>query len=316
MKKFTFVLLFVLILSVFSVLSFSGLTQNEYQNIPNYADSGFDGDYGGDYGGYDDWGGSYGGSSYWDDDDDYYSSSSDRYYSDDDDYSGGGSGDLMIIVYALVGLVAIYALVFGIQHLSAKADRKSKQRSRIKDTLRSYYRLWPGDGKDSDVVQTAYENYVKIQIAWMNRDLTPVRHLLSDEMYNMYQMQLDTLIEDNQINVMTDFQFYCGRVKSKKHPDNIQTIKVLLCVKCKDYIKMANSNKVISGDKGATITYLYELIFVRDLGTEKTMSCPNCGAEVRKQMSGTCKHCNAPLLLTSPEMTLISKKVEEQFKEK
>lgn len=313
MKKFSIILLFILTLSVFSVFSFGVLSHNEYQNIPNLADSGFDGDYGDYDSGGSSWGG---GSSYWDDDDDDY-----RSPSSSDRYSGSSSGsgepaDPITVLYALLLMGGIFAFIFTIKGLITRANKQRKHRNYINDTLIENFGLNPGDGRDDQLVQTAYENYVKIQIAWMNRDLTPVKHLLSDEIYNMYQMQLDTLIEDNQINVMSHFQFYCGKVRRKTTQNNIQTIKITLCVKCRDYIIKAHNRKVVSGKRNATITYIYGMTFVRDLNKDTITNCPTCGAVVKKQMSATCKYCKNPLLLTSPEITLTSKTVEKQFRDK
>jgi predicted lipid-binding transport protein (Tim44 family) len=44
------------------------------------------------------------------------------------------------------------------------------------------------------------DNFFKIQGAWMNRDLTPVNNLLTDEMRRIFQADLDTLIRNKQIN--------------------------------------------------------------------------------------------------------------------
>lgn len=315
MKKSIFIILLIFVLS-FSCLTV--LQHQEYYNLSASADSGFDSDYG-DYdsgGSWDGGGGSWGGGSSWDDNDDYDYRSSSR---SDGNYSGG-SGDVTLIFIALGVIVFTVAVVNLIHFTSLRANNNIKRKKNlnlhIKDTLFYNYNLNIGDGKDVKIVQSAYASYVEIQKAWMNRNLSPVRHLLTDEMYNMYQMQVETLIADNQINVMSDFEFVCGGLSHIESNNNIETLTLTLCVNCKDYIKDAKTNKVLSGDKHAKITYIYELTFIRDVSIDKNkpMNCPTCGAQVPRQMSAVCPYCKNILLLTSSELTMSNKVIKHQFK--
>ena len=45
---------------------------------------------------------------------------------------------------------------------------------------------------------TVMDNFFKIQGAWMNRDLSPVRPLLTDEMTRIFQEDLERLLRDTQ----------------------------------------------------------------------------------------------------------------------
>jgi len=296
MRRFLFILLFVLILPM---LSLTNLKFKDCQYL-TIADSGFDSDYG-DYDG-----GSWGGGSSWGDDG--YGSS----YSN----SSGGSLDssfLPLVIFLGVGA----AVVVGIsRHYIDLQQRRKAVEQRINMVLLNHHNLKPGDGKGLELIQSAYANYVDIQKAWMNRDLSSVRHLLTDEIYNMYQMQIQTLIEDNQVNVMTNFELVCGKLEYKRAKDSIETIKVILCVNCKDYIEDVSTHKVINGDKNATITYIYELTFIKDVDSNKTINCPSCGAKVKKQMSASCPYCNNSLLSTSANITMSNKLILNQFKRK
>ena len=316
MKKF--LLLSLLILSL-PLLSFAIYNHQEFQYF-SIADSGFDADYG-DY----DSGGSWGGGS----NDDYYGGSSGSGSSSGSSSSGSNlnhvsAGSLSTEEAVCVIFIVIFILTLGVSICwlpDIIRNNKKKKRKiniptqyRIKNILFTNYRLQPGEGENLKLIQSSYNNYVEIQKAWMNRDLTPIKHLLTDEMFNMYQMQVNTLVEDNQINVMSDFEFVCGGVSSITANKNFETLKIILCVNCKDYIKNANNNKVISGNKNAKLTYIYELTFVRDTNAKKKTNCPTCGAKVKNQMSTTCPYCNNNLLLTSSNLTLSNKKILYQFK--
>lgn len=305
MKKI-FLLLIIILIS--PILSFTVFHSQDLQRIPTIVDSGFDSGYSDyDSGSWDsDYGSSWGSSS-WDDDDDdhYYSSGS----------SSGEPADLLTIVIVLVIYLLIIGFVLLIKGYFEYIRKKAQEERGIYNKIFMEYGLTPGDGSDSEIIQTAYENYVKIQKAWMYRDLEPVRNLLSDEMYNMYQMQLDTLIEDKQINMMLNLEFVCGGVVDEIIYNNTQTVSIILCVNCKDYIIDENNKKVVSGSRKAKLTYVYKLTFVRGLGENKTTVCPACGATVENQMSTTCPYCNNTLLLISSELTLTNKKIELQFKQ-
>jgi len=307
MKK-NLIKLFIII--TFSILSFTIFSHANQQYIPTLADSGFDADYGDYDDGYsydDDY------SSSWDDDD-YSNSWDDDYSSNNGNYSGG-SADPEVVFLAFAITFAPIVIILIAKNRNTKRRKTISRINYINDILINKFDLTPGEGYDVELIQNAYKNYVKIQEAWMNRNLSPIKHLLTDEMYNMYQMQVDTLIEDNQINIMSNFKFICGKIKSINQNNGMETIKMILCVQCKDYIKEANGHKIINGNKHSTITYIYELTFLRDTNQEKMTQCPTCGAQVKKQMSATCPYCNNPLLLTSPEITLSNKIIKYQFKD-
>ena len=308
MKKFIFILLLIFILPISSITLFR---HQEYAICSTSTDSGFDSDYD-DYDG-GSWGG--GGSSWGNDNDNNYNNNYSNNYGGSygsGSYDGSSSSeDIMPII--IIPILMIVALIVASIVIKCRQKRKNAEQY-IYKTLYYDYFLEPGEGADSEIIQSAYLNYVEIQKAWMNRDLSNVRHLLTDEMYNMYQMQIETLIEDDQINVMSNFEFVCGRVQYMETTNNDETYKIILCVNCKDYIKSASNNKVISGKKNATITYIYELTFIRNTNSNKAINCPSCGALVDNQMSATCPYCNNSLLLTSSSITLSNKQILKQFK--
>lgn len=313
MKKFIFTLFLLLITPFLNAVVFQ---YSNYQYISSSADSGFDSDYG-DYddgGSWDDNDGGWNddGGSYWDDDNGYNNS-----YDGSSSYSGGPAS-LGTILLALVLCAAPFIVMIIISSKTKsnnnKKRKKENTRQRILSILYNNYNLSPGDGLNNEQVKQAFSMYVEIQKAWMNRDLTPVRHMLTDEIYNMYQMQIETLIKDNQINVMSNFKLICGDIYSTSKSKNIESVKIILCVECKDYIKDTKTKRVISGDKKATITYIYELTFLKDIGSKTTINCPSCGALVKQQMSSTCPYCGNLLLLTSSSLTMSNKKIKHQFK--
>ena len=58
-----------------------------------------------------------------------------------------------------------------------------------------------------NIINKAFEVYENLQYAWSNFDYEEMRKLVSDELYNQYKLQLDTLKIKNQRNVMEDIKY-------------------------------------------------------------------------------------------------------------
>lgn len=170
-------------------------------------------------------------------------------------------------------------------------------------------------GNDFDIQKfynKVFEIYRDIQIAWMERDMEPVRHLLSDEMFNMYRMQLTTLIAKNQKNMMEDISYVDAGILSIHDNSNKIEIRLKLEVTCRDYLLDIKKNNVVRGDKNIINDYIYELIFVSSKESSKIEYCPNCGAKLEDAASTKCQYCDSVILKDSRNYTLVSKKMLKQ----
>ena len=261
------------------------------------ADIGFDGDYDGGYdsgwdsdydSGYDSWD---------DDDDDYY------YYgsSSGDGYSGGA--DAWVVFLALLICVVPIVVVLLIVHLS---DRKPRRKEYPINTF--------GMPVDDDLNMQVYLMYKELNDAWMKKNLEPVRHLLTDEMYNMYLMQLDELIDNGLTNVMTDYLFVSGHISSRRKYRGKETIVMIFRIKFKDYIVNENGY-VVRGKARDVLDYTYELKLVRDVSDNKLV-CPSCGYNVKSKEGVVCPHCGSVIHANTSELRLADKKIIYQIRSK
>lgn len=268
-------------------------------------DSGFDSDWGGGS----DWGGSDWGGSDWDSDDDDYDYGGGSYGGGSSGGgSGGGSGGDGIIILILIATIAAAGLMF---YLVGALPQQIQRRRKLTARMRSG--LPQNMGKSEELNQMAYDTYVKLQNAWMQKDLAPVRHLLTDEMYNMYEMQLDTLRTNKQTNVMTNFKFKRAYTSGIARYNGQETLTMVLEVSCKDYLVDDTSNEIIQGNR-KTNWYIYELTFVRDLNAKEMHNCPNCGGKLENQMGGNCPYCGNPVNITTANYTLADKRMLRQTK--
>ena len=139
-----------------------------------------------------------------------------------------------------------------------------------------------------------FELYKKIQISWMNFDYEELKKLLSDELYNQYKMQLETLNLKKQQNIMSGFEYISGGIVSIKKTDVTETVKVQLHVKMYDYIINSRSGAVLRGikNKKCEIVYMIDLEkgIAGVLGT-----CPQCGAK-GEEGNQVCKYCGSTIV--------------------
>lgn len=166
--------------------------------------------------------------------------------------------------------------------------------------------------KEDIFYQQTFEIYKQIQIAWMNFDLDTIRNLVSDEIYNMYSMQLETLKLKGQQNIMKNIKYINAYIDLINIENNTLTISEIMLIKCKDYIINSN-NKVIRGDKKQNLYYKYKLTFIKNLNKNITQ-CPNCSANIDPQKDTNCPYCNAIIPNNTTNWIMIKKEMIEQKK--
>ena len=270
------------------------------------ADIGFDGGYDGGYSGGGGYGGGYGGGSSWDDDDDddyYYSGG----YNNNNNYSSGSGGNLSTaeIVALIIFCVASIGIPIAITMIGATREKRVQMDAPAVNV--SWMRV------DEDLNMEVYLLYKAINDAWMKKDLEPVRHLLTDEMYNMYLMQLDTLIENKQTNIMKDYWFISGHISNRRKYKGKEIVDMIFRIKCKDYIIDDKTGKVVRGKATDVIEYTYDLRLIRN-AIPKTITCPSCGGEVKGKDGVVCPNCQTIIHLHTDTFRLADKRVIRQLR--
>lgn len=249
-------------------------------------DSGFDSDFGGgSFGG--STGGGFGGSG-----------------STGGSFGGGNIYDSSPGPVIILGIILIIFLIY----LSFVFKSPSSANEEMYNEILQKY----GINSTNDLKKMVYDSYVKIQQAWSANDIDKVRHLLSDEMYNTYKMQIMTMINKNQRNAMSDFKYIDAYIENISEKDTNIIIKVSLDVNCKDYMIDIKSGMTIKGKSNRINHYSYSLTFV--LGKNNNVSkCPNCNAKLKKQgKSVKCDYCGSVIEREINELVLIDKKMIKQ----
>lgn len=256
-------------------------------------DSGFDSSY--------DSGGSSGGSSSWDSGSSW-------------DHSSGGSssgeGDLLsgIIIFVIFAVIII---VYFIYLDKASQIQKTKLKSKIKDNrkeLEEIKNIIPGFDEEA-FKNDRYNDFVKLQEAWMNFDYDTIRTLVTDELYNQYNLQLETLKVKNQVNVMKDFTYYDMGIKNASLYDDELTVTTEMKVSFIDYI--SRNNRSVRGSSKKKIFMHYQLKYVCKINNNVD-TCPHCGAKINNSASQVCNYCKGTISGISSDWVLSKKQALHQ----
>lgn len=155
---------------------------------------------------------------------------------------------------------------------------------------------------------TAFNIYKDIQEAWMNFDTDKIRKLTTDEIYNMYSSQLETLKLKNQKNIMKNIEYVDAKIINITNVSGVITINVYLRVKVLDYVINVKTNKTVRGRDNARLDIEYNLTFVKsETDDKKIETCPNCGAPVDIISSATCPYCDSTLVKNASDYVMSKK---------
>ena len=227
--------------------------------------------------------------------------------------SDSGGGDLLFLIYLIFEHPIVALIVIGFIAFSIIAANK-KQKEIINKALSSKLELLDVSKfpEEKQLEIQAFNIYKELQYAWMNFDEERIRKLTTDEMYNMYLMQLDTLRVKNQKNLMYDIKYLGSNIVSRTEDNGQETIVMNMQVSCYDFLIDTKTNKVVRGMANKLNTYNYELTFVKTVEEKKLDICPRCGAPVEGNSSGVCEYCKSTLVSNNYTLVMSKKKMLAQ----
>lgn len=238
----------------------------------------------------------------------YDSSSS---WDSDSDSDGGGSIFYLIylcIEYPPLGIAV--AIVIAIIYFSNNKYKKEI----INKALNSKLELLDVNKfpNEKQLEIQAFNIYKEIQFAWMNFDEERMRRLTTDEMYNMYLMQMNTLKVKHEKNLMYDIKYLGSSIIRRTEDNGQETIVMNMQVMCYDFIIDTTTNKVVRGMANKRNIYSYELTFVKTKESKELDICPQCGAPVEGNNSGVCQYCKSTLINSNYTLVLSKKEMLAQ----
>lgn len=255
---------------------------------------GFDGnDYGGGGGG-GDWGGGDWGDSDWG--------------SDDYDYgSGGGSfGFISVPVIIIIIVIIIISKSKGKGSTPTVRSGQGSQGSNVflpnrSDEIQNLIRKKDPNFTADDFVTFAKQVYIDIQMAWCGRDMTPVRPVLHQNLFNTTQRQVEEKKAQGIVYHYESIAINTAYLTSFVRDREFEYLTVYLNARMIDYQVDEKTGNIIRGDKTTRWDMRYKMKFVRSVGTltkEKVSgtqgyNCPNCGAPLEITSSGECPYCGS-----------------------
>ena len=248
------------------------------------ADSGFDTSY--DSGG-----------SSWDS-----SSSSDW---DSDDYSSSGGGSFIgLIIFTVIFIIAIKSALD--KSKSTNVHPSIVDSSLSDDEIRKYI---PNFDRNKFITDR-FNDYVQIQNAWMNFDYNTLRSKLTDELYNQYAMQLDTMKIKNEQNIMSSFKHKETAITEIYEENGELVVTINSVITFYDFI--VQNGRVVRGNSTKKITSLYEMKFVcnKDAMSNK---CPSCHAPLNNNSSQVCEYCGSVITRTGENWVMTKKQTKKQW---
>lgn len=262
-------------------------------------------------------------------------------YDDDDDYYSSGSSDLeWEDILTLLILCAVGAGVYGIyyffayivggkkkkgnnpptRHYPPKNNHPTNIQQRagrnvaIPDRTAEISAIIKERDKNfsaEDMLSFAKDVYVRIQYAWSDRDLSTVRFMLHENLYNQTNQQIKNKLERHIVNKIENVAVSTAYLTTYQKDKNMEYVGVYLNARLTDYEIDEKTGVVLRGNPNARYELRYLLKFVRSAnaktssieGALKSHNCPNCGAPLEMTNSGKCIYCNS--ILTSGEYTWV-----------
>lgn len=254
---------------------------------------GFDGnDYGGGGGG-GDWGGGDWGGSDWG--------------SDDYDYGSGGSvGFISVPVIIIIIVIIIISKNKGKGSTPTVRSGQGSQGANVflpnrSDEIQNLIRKKDPNFTADDFVTFAKQVYIDIQMAWCGRDMTPVRPVLHQNLFNTTQRQVEEKKAQGIVYHYESIAINTAYLTSFVRDREFEYLTVYLNARMIDYQVDEKTGNIIRGDKTTRWDMRYKMKFVRSVGTltkEKVSgtqgyNCPNCGAPLEITSSGECPYCGS-----------------------
>jgi predicted lipid-binding transport protein (Tim44 family) len=149
----------------------------------------------------------------------------------------------------------------------------------------------------ANVVQPAF---MAIYAAWTAKNLAPIRHLISDFLYQTQDFWIQEYKAQGLTNHLDDIKISGVELAKIEIDKFYETFTVRIFASCKDYTTKDKSNAIVGGDKKKSRAFSEYWTFVRRIGTEQKPkdsldlhACPSCAAPLDKMgMTGICGYCS------------------------
>jgi hypothetical protein len=141
-----------------------------------------------------------------------------------------------------------------------------------------------------------------VEEAWSDRKPEMSRQVMADSLWLQHRDQIQGYVNGHKRN-MLDYLAVSNIWPVAAHSDSrYDTITVRIVAACADYDVDDRSGKVVRGDqqvKQWQEDWTFERssqAVTKEGGTSLGAKCPNCGAPLDVDLTGTCRYCKAPIM--------------------
>ncbi len=161
---------------------------------------------------------------------------------------------------------------------------------------------------DPDFDQAAFtalvgKAFFAIQQGWTERNPELTRQVMADGIWQAHKFQIEQYISQGKQNVLESLRIQSTNLVAASVSGGYDTVMVRFFAACADYdIDLADGNKVVRGSKNIE-EWCEDWCFQRSSdattkveGGTFAKKCPNCGAPLAVDLTGTCDYCKAPIM--------------------
>jgi uncharacterized Zn finger protein (UPF0148 family) len=155
--------------------------------------------------------------------------------------------------------------------------------------------------------------YERLNDAWSRGELSGVRGLVSDGLYDYLQYWVDAYQRAGLQNQLRDMRITHSSLCKLVRDRSFDALTVRIWGKGKDFVVRAGSDELVRGSKTRDRSYSEYWTLIRSATrhgpAEAKARCSNCGAPLAVTMAGACEHCGAHLSLG--EFDWVLSKIEQ-----
>ena len=149
--------------------------------------------------------------------------------------------------------------------------------------------------------------FIMILDAIMERDLSTVKHYLSDDIYNKFNDMVNSYLNSHKIRLFDEMNVKSTNIDSVNITEEDININVTITSRYMDYFIDEDGN-YISGVNDHRIELLHKLVFTKKINAKELKEarrCPNCGNTLDINHSGVCPYCNQTIDMSNYDYILV-----------
>lgn len=231
--------------------------------------------------------------------------------------SGGGGGGGGEIIYLLIWLcmhhpLIGYPLVLGLIALAVLGGNSTQQahvtrtirrglrhqEDRLRDEAIARIQRTDPDFDLSEFLERMGRAFTKIQLAWSEQNLSPVRGFISDGIHERFSLQLGMQRSEGIRNVMENVQIHHLEAVALFTHGNYQSIHVRVEASAVDYdadLKTGRRKGAKSSERFVEYWSFHRRVGAKSIKARGAIegNCPRCGAELKIVDKTDCTSCGA-----------------------